>query len=180
MSLLLCFSGKIGSGKTSISTEVASSLGWSRVGFGDYLRREIERCGGDPDCREALQDFGQELVERDPRQFCRDVLDSGGFAPGDNFVVDGIRHVRIFDNLTSIATPSRARLLYLHVPEEELHKRNQSRKDIQNSDRASDHLVEMETRGDDLINRADGVVNADQKLHKVVEECLNFVRTWNQ
>ena len=61
---------------------------------------------------------------------------------GDNFVVDGIRHVHIFNNLASIATPSRARLLYLSVSEAELRKRNQSRKDIQNSDRALDHPVE--------------------------------------
>lgn len=180
MNLLLCFSGKIGSGKTSVSKEVASSLGWPRVGFGDYVRREVERRGGDPNCRTALQDLGQKLAEEDPRQFCLDVLNSGGFVPGDNFVVDGIRHAHIFNELASIAAPSQARLLYLSVPDEELHKRNQSRKDIQDSDRASEHPVEMETHGDNLRNQADAIVNADQKPHKVIEECLNFVRIWSQ
>jgi len=113
MSLLLCFSGQIGSGKSSVSAEVATVLGWARGGFGEYLRNEIERLGGDPGSREALQELGQKRVESDAMQFCQDVLDAGGFVPGDDFVVDGVRHVRIFEVLTSIGAPSQAKLLYL-------------------------------------------------------------------
>ena len=78
MSLLLCFSGQIGSGKSSVSTAVAEVLGWRRTGFGDYLRGEIARLGGDPDDRKALQDLGQQRVEDDSTAFCRDVLVAGG------------------------------------------------------------------------------------------------------
>jgi cytidylate kinase len=43
MTLLLCFSGQIGSGKSSASIAVAEALGWKRTGFGDYLRSERSR-----------------------------------------------------------------------------------------------------------------------------------------
>ena len=86
MSLLICFSGQIGSGKTSVSAAVAEALGWRRTGFGDYLRSEIERLGGDPSSRQALQDLGQKLVDEDPTAFCREVLLAGGFRPGDRRV----------------------------------------------------------------------------------------------
>ena len=45
-SLLVCFSGKIGSGKTSISCAVARWLECGRTSFGDYLRDEVARRGG--------------------------------------------------------------------------------------------------------------------------------------
>ena len=43
MSVLLCFSGQIGSGKSSVSAAVAEALRWRRTGFGVYLRGEIAR-----------------------------------------------------------------------------------------------------------------------------------------
>jgi hypothetical protein len=106
MSLLLCFSGQIGSGKSSVSAAVAEALGWRRTGFGDYLRSEITLLGGNPDSREALQDLGQRRVDEDPKSFCRDVLTAGGFKSGDNFIVDGVRHVSIFDILVAESKPT--------------------------------------------------------------------------
>jgi dephospho-CoA kinase len=70
MSLLLCFSGQIGSGKSSVTTAISAALGWRRAGFGDYLRSEIARLGGDPNDRKALQNLGQKLVEDDSAAFC--------------------------------------------------------------------------------------------------------------
>ena len=85
----LLFPGQIGSGKSSVSAAVAAAvLSWRRAGFGDYLRAEIERAGGDPTSREALQELGQHLIEADAEAFCRSVLDAGGFTPGDDFVIE--------------------------------------------------------------------------------------------
>lgn len=91
MTVLVCFSGQIGSGKSSVSVAVATALGWSRTGFGDYLRAQIVQAGGDPHSRETLQDLGQRLVEADPEEFCRSVLNDGGFRPGEDFLIDGVR-----------------------------------------------------------------------------------------
>ena len=179
MSLLLCFSGQIGSGKSSVSTAVAEALGWRRTGFGDYLRSEISRLGGDPNDREALQNLGQIRVDADPAAFCRDVLVAGGFIAGDDFVIDGIRHVRIFEILADVGTPSQARLLFLGALEATRVARVEARADAQDFVRASTHRVEAELR-DALPQRADGVVNADQSSDRVVSDCLELVRHWRQ
>ncbi len=177
MSLLLCFSGQIGSGKSSASAAVAEALGWRRTGFGEYLRSEMTRLGGDPNDREALQDLGQNRVDDDPAAFCRDVLSTGGFMPGDDFVIDGVRHVRIFKILAEVGTPSRARLLFLGAIETTRIARIEARADAQDFVLASAHRVEAELR-DALPQRADGIVNADQSLDRVVSDCLDLVQQW--
>jgi dephospho-CoA kinase len=179
MSLLLCFSGEIGSGKTSVSKQVASALDWTCVGFGDYLRSEIQRKGGDPTSREELQTLGQERVKSNPRKFCEDVLASGDYTPGDDFVIDGIRHVEIFNILTEIVAPSRAKLLYLDSKEKVRLSRINDKDDVQDFARASDHPVEAEL-GDKLPRCADGVIDANKPLKQVVEDCLKLVEHWSK
>lgn len=179
MSLLLCFSGQIGSGKSSVSMAVAAALDWRRTGFGDYLRGEVARLGGDANERKALQDLGQARVDKDPVAFCTDVLGSGGFLPGDDFVIDGIRHVEIFEILAKISRPSRSRLLFLGALETTRGARVEARADARDFARASAHRVEAELR-DALPQRADGMVNADQPLDRVVADCLYLVQRWQQ
>jgi dephospho-CoA kinase len=179
MSLLLCFSGQIGSGKSSVSTVIAEALGWRRTGFGEYLRSEIARVGGDPNDRKALQDLGQKRVDKDPTAFCRDVLSAGSFMPGDDFVIDGVRHVRIFEILTEVSTPSQARLLFLGALQTTRLARVEARADARDFARASTHRVEAELH-DALPQRADGIVNADQSLDHVVSDCLELIRHWQQ
>lgn len=107
MSLLICFSGQIGSGKSSVSCAVAHALGWRRTGFGDYLRAEIERAGGDPSSRQALQDLGQQRIEADAEGFCRDVLNAGGFILGEDFIIDGFGISTYFESLSGSLRPCR-------------------------------------------------------------------------
>ena len=177
MSLLLCFSGQIGSGKSSVSTAVADALGWRRTGFGDYLRGEIARRGGDPEDRKALQDLGQGRVDADAAAFCRDVLTTGGFRPGDDFVIDGIRHVNIFEILRKVAAPSDAKLLFLGAGEMTRSARVQTRADAADFTRASTHRVEAELR-EALPDRADAIIDADQPIDSVVASCLGMMRAW--
>ncbi|MBB4360622.1 dephospho-CoA kinase [Bradyrhizobium sp. CIR18] len=177
MSLLLCFSGQIGSGKSSVSKAVAAALGCRRTGFGDYLRSEIARLGGDPNDRKALQDLGQKRVEDDSAAFCRDVLAAGGFQAGEDFVIDGIRHVAIFERLAAVGNPSDVRLLYLVASETTRNVRVQSRDDAQDFVRASTHHVETELQ-DALPQRADAVIDANQPFDRVVADCLDLVRGW--
>jgi len=177
MSLLLCFSGQIGSGKSSVSTAVSAALGWGYTGFGGYLRNEIVRLGGDPTDRQRLQDLGQQRIENDPTAFCRDVLSSAGFRPGDDFVVDGIRHVTIFEILAVVGRPSNARLLFLGATEDARTARVQSRVDAEDFVRASTHRVEAELQ-DALPRRADAVIDANQSLARVVADCLELVSRW--
>jgi cytidylate kinase len=177
MSLLLCFSGQIGSGKSSVSTAVAAALGWRRTGFGEYLRNEIIRSGGDPNDRKALQDLGQQRVDADAAAFCRNVLAAAGFTLGDDLVIDGIRHVAIFEKLAEVSKPSEARLLFLGAPESIRNARIENRADAQDFRRASSHRVESDLE-DALPQRADAVIDAEQAMDRVVAECLDLVQQW--
>ena len=179
MTLLACFSGQIGSGKSSVSAAVAAALGWRRTGFGDYLRAEIARGGGDSHSREALQDLGQRLVGADPEAFCRSVLAAGGFAPGDDFVVDGVRHVEIFRILGRVAAPSTARLIFLSANEAHRLGRVADRLDKDDFARAATHRVEAELRND-LPTVADIVVDATRPFDDVVAYCIARIRAWRQ
>ena len=177
MSLLVCFSGQIGSGKSSVSIAVAQALGWKRTGFGNYLRVEIERAGGDPTSRQALQDLGQRCVASDPEGFCRAVLALGGFMPGDDFVIDGIRHIEIFRNLARLALPSTSRLLFLDAIEASRAARVGSRRDHADFQRAKAHDVEAELVKE-LPMHADAVVDANQPFQAVVSKCLAAIEAW--
>jgi adenylate kinase family enzyme len=177
MSLLLCFSGQIGSGKSSVSVAVAQALGWQRTGFGDYLRAEIVRRGGDPNDRQSLQDLGQTLVGTDPDAFCRDVLAAGGFTPGDDFIIDGIRHIVIFEILARVSQPSDAKLLFLGAGEAARAARITSRTDATDFARASAHPVEAELDRA-LPEFADGHIDANQPLDHVLDQALKFVYLW--
>jgi gluconate kinase len=178
MTLLLCFSGQIGSGKSSVSVAVAEVLDWKRTGFGDYLRAEIVRRGGDPTSREALQDLGQSRVHADPVAFCRDVLDFGGFAPDECFIVDGVRHVGIYDILADLASPATARLIFLQVGNITRAMRVQARRNHEDLARADLHRVEAESR-DALPRRADAVIDAERSFDEVVAACIDTARGWS-
>lgn len=177
MRLLVCFSGQIGSGKSSVSHAVAEALGWQRTGFGDYLRAEIERAGGDPSSRQALQDLGQQRVETDAEEFCRAVLEAGGFVPGTDFIVDGIRHYDIFRILERLAAPTSARLLFLGANESTRLARIEARTDSADFERAEGHGVEAELRNE-LPMKADAVIDANQPFLEVVSKCLAAIEAW--
>jgi dephospho-CoA kinase len=177
MSLLICFSGQIGSGKSSVSCAVAHALGWRRTGFGDYLRAEIERAGGDPSSRQALQDLGQQRIEADAEGFCRDVLNAGGFILGEDFIIDGVRHFDIFRILERLAAPMSARLLFLGADEAARLIRIEARPDSADFERAEGHPVESELR-DELPARADAVVDANVPFQEVVSKCLTDIEAW--
>ena len=66
----------------------------------------------------SLQAIGEELEATDPAMFCRAVLDDAGWNPGESAVVEGIRHVRIWETLKNLVAPQSIFLVYLEAPEE--------------------------------------------------------------
>ena len=178
-SLLVCFSGKIGSGKTSISRAVARWIECGRTSFGGYLRDEVARRGGDPDCRELLQDLGQRRIEQHVESFCKNVLAAGGFVPGENFVLDGIRHVDVLPPLVRIAAPSEVRLIFLEVGARLRSRRFGERSDRARGDfdRATGHVVEA-GMDDGLPMVAHAIVDGSPAKQDVVEVCIGLIDRW--
>ncbi|MDE2827462.1 MAG: hypothetical protein OXL40_09170 [Bacteroidota bacterium] len=175
--MLLCFSGRIGSGKSSVSSAVADSLGWRRVGFGDFLRADLESRGGDPNSRRQLQDLGQFRVDHDPVNFCMDVLTFGGFEPNEHIVIDGIRHAVMFEQLARLVAPVEVRLIFLNADELSRLARLRGRMDNESLLDAEQHPVEAELTGT-ICTQADVAIDATRPLHEVVSVCLSFARKW--
>jgi dephospho-CoA kinase len=173
--LVACFAGKIGSGKTSVTNALAQCLGWSRVGFGDYVRAEVARRGGNPENRSELQDLGQRLADSDPELLCRVVLDAGGFRPGNNLLVDGIRHATVYHALVAMVKPSRARLFYLRATEEARGLRTTERGEASVTSAAETHRVEAEL-ATTLPEMADAVIDAGGSLSETLLRCTNLLR----
>ena len=120
-SIIIGFAGKISSGKTTISAAVAEALNWPRASFGDYVRG-LARERGLEESREVLQEIGASLVEN-PDEFCLSVLMLADWKPGQNLVVDGVRHVKIIDALRRVTKPSRVFLVFVKIDERVRKKR---------------------------------------------------------
>ena len=179
ISLLVCFSGKIGSGKTSTSRAVASALGCGRASFGDYLRDEVAARGDDSFCRKSIQDLGQARIEQDAESFCRDVLAAGGFIPGEDFVLDGIRHVEVLPHLVSISAPSEVRLIFLKADAElrSIRVADRSASVPEDFARATNHVVEADME-EELPMAAHAIVDSTLPEQDVIAQCIGLFDAW--
>lgn len=170
--LVVCFSGRIASGKTHITHMLAEALQWPRAGFSDYLRIVLAKRGDQNPSREALQNLGQIFVTRDPDQFCRDVFAQADFAPGGNLLLDGIRHVDIQQRVVKLAIPSRTCLIHLEAEDEVVTKRARKRGASEMEfRRAEAHVVERDLAAS-LPQIADAIVDAGQPIATVLAQCL--------
>jgi Fic family protein len=92
---IIAFSGAFASGTGAVSGAVAERLGWTHVRFSDFIRREAERIGRDPDDRRVLQTLGQQLVQERLEEFVQSVLALAAWTPGQNLILDGLRHAEV-------------------------------------------------------------------------------------
>ncbi len=117
MPQIVAFAGKIGSGKTTITKSLADILAWRRASFGDYVR-EVARQRGLDDTREVLQVVGTELLRADIRGFCRSVLAHSGWRPGQNLLIDGLRHLETVEVIREITQAATFSIVFVKISEE--------------------------------------------------------------
>ena len=173
--VVLAFSGRIGSGKSTLSQQVADALGWRRASFGDYLRT-FARTQGLEESREVLQDLGESLVTKDPDDFCRSVLMHFGWHSGEPLVIDGVRHATIVEALRRLVAPLELRLVFIEVDENTRRKRLQKvDKDVTDKlELFESHSTEREVT-DTLPALAAWHVHGDRPVKEVVHEILGWV-----
>lgn len=112
--IVIAFAGSIASGKSTLSMGVAKALGWSRVGFGDYVRH-VARSQGLDSSREVLQEVGATLIDQGWEEFCRAVLRQVDWKPGQPLIVDGIRHIEAVEMLRQLVAPSELLIVFIAV-----------------------------------------------------------------
>lgn len=111
--VVVAFAGTSGSGTSVLAARIASILNWPYASFGAYIREEAARRG--LKCtRQEQQDIGLELL-RDPEAFCRGVIDKSNWRPGQNLIVDGLRHKEIFDALRVSLSPTEVTEIYVNA-----------------------------------------------------------------
>lgn len=119
--ILICFAGRIASGKTTLSQAVAQTFKWPRASFGDRVRIEARRKGFN-ESREVLQKIGEALIE-EPDDFCNMLLEHVAWKPGRHLVIDGLRHTTVLNSLRRLTTPSEVLLVLVETGEQTLEKR---------------------------------------------------------
>jgi cytidylate kinase len=173
--LVLAFSGKIGSGKTTLSQQVADALGWRRASFGEYLCTFAQSQGLEVS-RDVLQELGESLVARGPDDFCKTVLAHFGWNSGEPLVIDGVRHAAVFEALRRLVAPLELRLVFVSVDETTRLKRlKQTDRDV--IGRLKDvesHSTEREVT-DKLPSLASRHVQGDRPAKEVVREIVGWV-----
>lgn len=175
MKSIIVFAGSSQTGKTTLARRLADLFRCKFVSFGDYVRTEAGRRGMVAPTRGDLQDLGQKLVQTDVLSFCREVLKTVDFSPGDRLVVDGVRHREAFQAISDLSGGQSIKLIYLHASVEVRIARNSTRCgdfDVRNTDA---HEVESQTNAQ-IRDMADLVVDASRDANEIFAEIANWVR----
>ena len=177
MSGIVCgFSGRVGSGKTSVSEEVARHFNWPRVSFGGYVRKIAQEQGLDSSSRNVLQTLGEKLLNNGIEEFCRSVIGQVGWKPGQSLVIDGIRHRDVLNKLKEIASPSLFVLVYISVNEDNRFQRLTQRDGLSQKelDKVEEHSTEKDTKIV-LSQLADIKIEGEQPIEVMVKEISNHL-----
>ncbi|MCE9551904.1 MAG: AAA family ATPase [Planctomycetes bacterium] len=168
------FSGRIKSGKTTISRAIAEHLRWPCSSFGDYVRAVAKDRGLTLDSRVVLQEVGETLIEAGWPKFCHDVLAMSGWQPGMSLIVDGIRHVDAVDEISRTVAPLRFFLIHVGIDEMERIERIHVH-DLKDYSLTELHSTETDVK-DALPSMALLVVDGTKAIDIVMEDILTSVK----
>ena len=167
------FSGGIASGKSSLSTAVSQATGWPRTSFGGYVRTVAAQRGLEP-TRENCQAIGEELIEVDVRDFCKNVLAQAPWSPGESLVIDGIRHLEVANLLAAMVRPTDFALVFVELPRAEREARLKNRDgESQLLERFEQHSTEAQVS--ELRAQADLVLDGDRPVEELADEAVRFL-----
>jgi len=166
--VVLAFSGRILSGKTSLAQAVASALGCGIASFGDYVR-SVARSRGLSNTREQLQSLGQSLVAEDVFGFCLKVIEEAQWESGKSLVIDGIRHIEALDCVRRIVAPDRLYLVFVAVDDATRLRRSDSVNVRASLEDIDQHPTEIQV-GTVIRRQADYVVSGNADLNVVCSE----------
>jgi cytidylate kinase len=162
--------GQIGSGKTSLARELCKRLNAQKVSFGEFVCSEAIRRNIRPD-RPALQELGEKLIsELGAHNFVRQVLDTVDVH--SIMVLDGVRHIEIWQAICSIAPESI--LIYLDVPETTRINRLKNRDNLDDDTlgKAMSHPMEVNIP---LLKNLASIVFYESPLDDMLSEVLSGI-----
>jgi cytidylate kinase len=169
--VVLCLSGGIASGKTTLASALAERFTIPHASFGRFVR-EVARERGLPEHREQLQQLGESLIEElGWDAFCTKVLETGGWTTGHSVVIDGIRHVAAFEAVGRLVAPVPARLVFVEVGVTLRQHRIDEGGSLEGTElaKAESHSTEKDVHVG-LRARTDRVLDGTKSVSEIVEE----------
>jgi dephospho-CoA kinase len=166
VSWLICLTGGIASGKTTLADALRAALpGAVRLSFGDVVRRRAQATCAEP-TREHLQETGLQLIREGWVSFVDELL-SGLEGDPAVLVVEGVRHREAVDTLRTRQPTRRLLLVYVEIADQHRQVRLARRAE---PDHVLTHNVERDVES--LRAVADVVVQG----HRPVDELVAIVR----
>jgi dephospho-CoA kinase len=178
MNFIIAFSGKIGSGKSTLSKNIANELDLSYISFGDYVRHIASLRALDYS-RITLQSLGENLIkEQGWMNFCINVLRHGGWRTSKPVVLDGIRHTEALECVKQIVFPLEVILVYIQLESSERARR------IKERDKTNDLTLNKfdthstETQVNSLLMKAANIlIDGNMPLERLKDKVFKYLRT---
>jgi adenylate kinase family enzyme len=173
---LAAIAGRTRAGKTTLTDALSAALGWPSTSFSAYVRATAADRGL-PEERRTLQDLGAEMIEETgPRGFVEGALAHADLDPRDGpLLIEGARHVRVWEALREVASPLPAVLIYLAVSDSERDRRLAAEGISDEEGRKwEEHSTEYEVLHL-LPSAADLVLDADQPKDYVANSAVEWL-----
>lgn len=173
--VVFCFSGGIGSGKSTLSHSLAEVVGWKRVSFGDFVRKKAKEMQLN-ESRESLQMIGAQLVANGGN-FCQQVLNDSQWKKDTNLIIDGIRHLDVLSILKRMVKPFK--LYHVHIVADDATRSNRIEK---RADEGNKTIYELDKHSTEcevhtiLFTKADLIVNGNKPIQVLLDEIFAFLR----
>lgn len=173
--IVICFSGKITSGKTTLSQEIASLLRSPRVSFGEYVRNFARMRGQNFLDRSVLQQIGEELLKENFYEFCNSVLNQTIWRECYYLIVDGVRHLEVFEAIKEIVRPKKTKLVYIELDTEIQTNRIyfRDREGAIELRKYEEHSTERQA--EQIKSMSDLILDGNKPLFELKDELLTFI-----
>lgn len=180
--VVVCFSGRIAIGKTSVSKALAQELNCPWSGFGDYVRSVAARRGLDTEDRDQLQMLGESLIRENGFDWlCSEVIAAAKWAGDCPLVIDGIRHAEAFETIRRLLSSHKSVLVHLAIESEEILRARSAERGIDLARRAKweTHSTEQQVVST-LPGVADLVVPTNLPLNEIKARIVSFLTNETQ
>ncbi len=174
--IILAFAGGIASGKSTLSLNVANTLGWKHLGFGNYIR-DIAFQNDTTPSRENLQQTGEKLInELGWEKFCINFLKNGKWYNKNPLIIEGVRHIEILEALTKITSPYEVLLVFISLNYNERLSRLKERDNWKknNLKKYDSHSTEIQINSK-LKEIADLYVDGHKSIKNLTKEIISWL-----
>lgn len=174
--IVICFSGRIAIGKTSVSKAIAEELNCPWTGFGDYVRSVAIREGLNAEDRDQLQALGESLIQRHGFQWlCSEVISRANWTRDCPLVIDGIRHAEAIQAIGQLLPSHKTALVHLTIDSEEALRARTTERGIDLGRRAKweTHSTEQQ-----VLSTLPGIANLVVPAHLELEEITARIKSF--